>query len=66
MTKAKAQIEKILNDEYGIGMARASGNVGLWAAEQCDNPKEALKALNKILDKNGAPLCHAPYGHPAF
>jgi len=62
----KSEVEKILNDEYGIGIAHASGPVGLWASAKCTDPKGALKALNRVLKRHGNPLCYAPYGDPCF
>ena len=66
MSKHLKEIEKVLYEEYGCGLCAASGPVGLWAAEKCSNPREALKALNRVLQRYGKPLCHAPYGSPAF
>lgn len=60
------QITRTLADVYGIGPACASGPVGLWAAARCDNPREALRGLNRILARHGRPLCYAPFGDPAF
>jgi hypothetical protein len=61
-----SQIEKILNNEYGVGIAIAPPVAVLWAAEKCEDPKKSLKTANRIRAKHGMPLAHAPYGHAAF
>ena len=63
---AETQITNIVNFDYGVGTAVAPVEAILWAAEQCDNPRESLAAVNRIRTRHGAPLAHAPYGHPAF
>lgn len=61
-----SQIEKILNDEYGVGIAVAPTCATLWAAEKCEDPRGQLKIANRIKAKHGKPLAYAPFGHPAF
>ena len=63
---AESQITNILNSEYGVGTAVAPVAAILWAAEQCDNPRESLAAVNRIRTRHGVPLAYAPYGHSAF
>jgi hypothetical protein len=63
------QLEKILNDVYGVGVVVAPREAVLWAAEKIENKDEArkqLKAVNRIRAKHGAPLAYAYYGHHAF
>lgn len=58
--------EKILNNEYGVGVVCAPTCAVLWAVEKCSNPKKELYKINQIKAKHGAPLAYAPYGHVAF
>ena len=62
----KAQIEKILYEEYGVGIVAAPNNAVLWAAAKCQDPKKALKAANRTRTKYGAPMVYAPYGDICF
>jgi len=62
----ETQLTNILNFDYGVGAAVAPPEAILWAAEQCDNPRESLAAVNEIRTRHGTPLAYAPYGHPAF
>ena len=63
---AETQITNILKFDYDVGTAVAPVEAILWAAEQCDNPRESLAAANRLRTRYGAPLAYAPYGHPAF
>ncbi len=54
--QALAQISNILENVYGVGMTVASPATVLWAADRCDNPEDALVAINRIRKKHGAPL----------
>ena len=62
----KKQITGIIENEYGVGVAIAPTCAVLWAAEKCDDPRKALKAVNSIRAKHGKPLAYAPYNHVAF
>jgi len=53
MKQAKQEIEKILNNEYGVGIAVAPVNAVLWAADKCSNPDIARQAANKVRSKYG-------------
>lgn len=65
----KMNIEKIISDEYGVGIAAAPAYAVLWAAEKISDKQTAqseLKRANKIRARHGVPLAYAPYGHHAF
>ena len=61
-----SEAEKILNNEYGVGVVVAPTCAVLWAVEKCANPAKELSIINKIKAKHGSPLAYAPYGHIAF
>jgi len=61
----KQQIDAAIR-EFGTNTVSAPPEAILWAAAKCSNPRAALKAANKARQRQGAPLAHAPYGHPAF
>jgi hypothetical protein len=62
----RKQIENILYKIYGVSIVCADPTTILWAAEQCDDPKKALKAANSLRRKYGQVPAYAPYGHVAF
>ena len=57
----KFKAEKILNDEYGVGVVPAPSCAVLWACAKCEDPESELKEVNRIKAKHGAPLAYAPY-----
>jgi hypothetical protein len=62
-------IETILADVYGVGVAAAPVIAVLWAAERIADKSAAkaeLRRANGIRAKHGKPLAYAPYGHHAF
>lgn len=68
-TTKPANIETILADVYGVGVAVAPAYALLWAAERIADKADAraeLRRANRIREKHGKPLAYAPYGHHAF
>jgi len=59
-------IDNILKERYGVTCLKAPSEAILWACCDSTNPVKALKKINQIRAKAGAPLVYAPYGHPAF
>lgn len=61
-----SQIESILNNDYGVGIACAEPCVVLWALAKCDDPKKQLAIANKIRRRHGRYLVSVPWGDPLF
>ena len=61
-------LEKILNDQYGVGCLVADPTTVLWALDRMpiDVARRELKALNARRRKNGTIPVYVPYGHPVF
>ena len=64
--QATNEIIRILSNEYGVGVAVAPAEAVIWAAGQCPNPRASLRGANRIRERNGMPLAHAPYGDAAY
>jgi len=66
---ADSNIERIVEREYGVGIAAAPVVAVLWAAEKIADRRTAkaeLSRANAIRALHGKPLAHVPYGHPLF
>lgn len=62
-------IEKVLSEVYGVGVAVAPKEAVLWAAEKIADTtlaRKELKRANRIRAKFGKPIVYAPFGHHAF
>lgn len=55
------QVEKILNDEYGVGIVVASDACVLWAAAKTEKPLDAVDEVNKVRMKYDKPTVLVPY-----
>lgn len=62
-------IERILSEVYGVGVAVAPKEAVLWAAEKIADKEQArkeLKRANRIRAKFGKPVVYARWGSHAF
>lgn len=52
-TKAFNQINKIMQNDYGVCYRVSDAAVVSWAAAKCDNPEVAVFSLNRKREKEG-------------
>jgi hypothetical protein len=67
--KGYATIERILNEEFDVGVLSASSITILWAADKIANVETArreLRAINRRRHQMGKTLAYADYGHRLF